>query len=239
LDHCVIGLLDRQLLDLFVRLGHVSARLLERLWAVELRGRVRLNPFDAALHWACAVQQLRQLHAQRLGALATHHILDEELVDCPPASSFRLPGDLHYLIGHNIDFDWQAVGQPEVKRICTLALARKVWPEADSHSQSALLYFLERDTARERLREAHSAAADIGICATILSHLCAKLNITTMEALCAASDDARLPTHMTFGKHKGLPLAEVPKDYVRWLLDQQNVDPYVRQAFMALNAKKS
>lgn len=174
-----------------------------------------------------------------LGALATHHILDEELVDCPPASSFRLPGDLRYLIGHNIDFDWQAVGQPEVKRICTLALARKVWPEADSHSQSALLYFLERDTARERLREAHSAAADIGICATILSHLCAKLNITTMEALCAASDDARLPTHMTFGKHKGLPLAEVPRDYVRWLLDQQNVDPYVRQAFMALNAKKS
>ena len=25
-----------------------------------------------------------------LGALATHHIMDEELVGCPPASSFRL-----------------------------------------------------------------------------------------------------------------------------------------------------
>ena len=88
--------------------------------------------------------------------------------------------------------------------------------------------------------DAHAVTyADIGICATILSHLCAKLNITTMEARCAASDYARLPTHMTFGKHKGLPLAEVPRDYVRWLLDQQNVDQYVRQAFMALNAKKS
>ena len=61
-----------------------------------------------------------------LGALATHHIMDEELVDCPPAASFRLPDDLQYLIGHNIDFDWQAVGQPDVKRICTLALARRV-----------------------------------------------------------------------------------------------------------------
>jgi uncharacterized protein (DUF3820 family) len=44
---------------------------------------------------------------------------------------------------------------------------------------------------------------------------------------------------MTFGKHKGTPLAEVPKDYVRWLLDQPNVDPYVRQAFEILNNKKN
>lgn len=169
-----------------------------------------------------------------LGALATHHILDEELVNCPPASSFKLPSGLEYLIGHNIDFDWQAIGKPEVKRICTLALARKAWPELDSHSQSALLYFLERTTAKERLRNAHSAEADIHICATILQHICNALTITTTEALWKASEAARLPSHMSFGKHKGLPLAEVPGDYVRWLLDQQNIDPYLRQAFMAL-----
>ena len=75
-----------------------------------------------------------------LGALATHHILDEELVNCPPASSFTLPSDVAYLIGHNVDFDWQVLGQPPIKRICTLALARKLWPNLDSHSQSALLY---------------------------------------------------------------------------------------------------
>ena len=65
--------------------------------------------------------------------------MDEELVDCPPASNFRLPKDLQYLIGHNIDFDWQAVGQPDVKRICTLALARKVWPEADAFEERAAI----------------------------------------------------------------------------------------------------
>ena len=42
-----------------------------------------------------------------LGALATHHIMDEELVDCPPAASFILPGDVDYVIGHNVDFDWE------------------------------------------------------------------------------------------------------------------------------------
>jgi exodeoxyribonuclease X len=173
-----------------------------------------------------------------LGALATHHILDEELVDCPPASSFTLPADATYLIGHNIDFDWAAIGQPDIKRICTLALSRKVWPMLDSHSQSALLYYLDRAHAREILRNAHSAQADIHICATILDHLCRELKITSVEALWQSSENARLPTHMTFGKHKGTPLAEVPKDYVRWLLDQPNVDPFLRQAFAALANKK-
>jgi exodeoxyribonuclease X len=173
-----------------------------------------------------------------LGALATHHILDEELVDCPPASSFTLPADATYLIGHNIDFDWAAIGQPDIKRICTLALSRKVWPTLDSHSQSALLYYLDRAHAREILRNAHSAQADIHICATILDHLCRELKITSVEALWQSSENARLPTHMTFGKHKGTPLAEVPKDYVRWLLDQPNVDPFLRQAFATLSNKK-
>jgi len=58
-----------------------------------------------------------------LGALATHHILDEELADCPPASGFSLPPGTEYLIGHDVDYDWQVIGAPPVKRICTLALA--------------------------------------------------------------------------------------------------------------------
>jgi exodeoxyribonuclease X len=172
-----------------------------------------------------------------LGALATHHILDEELTDCPPASAFALPSGLKYLIGHNIDFDWQAIGSPEIKRICTLALSRRAWPEIDSHSQSALLYFLERSTARERLRNAHSAQADVEICATILKHVCEEFGITSMEALWEKSEQARLPTHMPFGKHKGMQIELVPKDYVRWLLGQQDIDPYLRTALQSAPAK--
>ena len=99
-----------------------------------------------------------------LGAMAVHHIMDEELVDCPAAASFALPQGTEYLIGHNVDFDWQAIGKPEVKRIDTLCLCRKLWPEADSHTQSAMLYFHERSTAREQLRHVHSAATDVQVC---------------------------------------------------------------------------
>src|SRR5437773_8093810 len=57
------------------------------------------------------------------GAKAAHHIIEADLTDHPSWSgSYYL--DAEYLIGHNIDFDWQALGeQPLVKRICTLALA--------------------------------------------------------------------------------------------------------------------
>ena len=165
-----------------------------------------------------------------LGALATHHIMDEELVDCPPASSFRLPDDVSYIIGHNVDFDWEVIVKPEIKRICTLALARKLWPDLDSHTQSALLYFLERSTAREQLRNAHSAITDVGICAVILDHICEQLGVKTVEDLYAESEKARIPTTMPFGKHKGMLLSDIPSDYKQWLLGQGDIDPYLRKA---------
>jgi exodeoxyribonuclease X len=165
-----------------------------------------------------------------LGALATHHIMDEELVDCPPASSFKLPDDVSYIIGHNVDFDWEVIGRPEIKRICTLALARKLWPDVDSHTQSALLYFLERNSAREQLRNAHSALTDVGICAVILDHICQQLGVKTAEDLYTESEKARIPTNMPFGKHKGMLLTDLPNDYKQWLLGQGDIDPYLRKS---------
>ena len=56
--------------------------------------------------------------------------------------------------------------------------------------------------------------------------------VLTAERLWERSEDARIPTHMPFGKHKGVPIAAVPKDYARWLLDQPNVDPAITKAFL-------
>jgi exodeoxyribonuclease X len=94
--------------------------------------------------------------------------MDEDLVDCPPYTDFKLPDDAEYLIGYNIDYDWGIIGQPPVKRICVLALCRYLWPTLDNHSQSAMLYHLNRSKARELLKEAHSAEADVMNCMRIL-----------------------------------------------------------------------
>jgi exodeoxyribonuclease X len=45
-----------------------------------------------------------------LGALATHHIIDEDLSGCPPHTDFRLPEGIEYLIGYNVDYDWRVIG---------------------------------------------------------------------------------------------------------------------------------
>ncbi len=206
--------------------GIKEAVLIEAAW-VELES---IDPFIVNNPF---VQRYNPGKPITLGALATHHIMDEELVDCPPASSFTLPKNLKYIIGHNVDFDWEVIGRPEVKRICTLALARKLWPDLDSHNQSALLYFLERNTAREQLRNAHSALIDVGICAVILDHICRELDIKTIEDLYTESEKARTPTTMPFGKHKGVLLADIPSDYKQWLLGQGDIDPYLRKALEA------
>jgi exodeoxyribonuclease X len=165
-----------------------------------------------------------------LGALAVHHILDEELTNCPPSSTFELLDSTEYLIGHNIDYDWRVIGKPEIKRVCTLALARQAWPEIDAHNQSALLYFVDRKNARHKLKNAHSALADVENCAFILNQIIIKLGITTLDELWRVSEKARIPLHMTFGKHKGALISEIPKDYKDWLSKQDNLDPYLKKA---------
>ena len=53
------------------------------------------EPFTTGLSW---VQRYNPGKPISLGALATHHIMDEELVDCPPSTSFGLPDDCEYMI---------------------------------------------------------------------------------------------------------------------------------------------
>lgn len=179
-------------------------------------------------------QRYRPTQRITLGALAVHHIYDEELTDCPPHTDFRLPADVQYIIGHNVDYDWKAAGKPDVKRICTLALSRSLYPDADSHSQSAMIYLIDRPNARNLLKSAHSALADVRNCRSLLAKLIDLSGpVADWEALWQLSEQARIPKVMTFGKHKGMAIADVPADYKAWLLRQPDVDPYLQAALRA------
>jgi exodeoxyribonuclease X len=170
-----------------------------------------------------------------LGALATSHILDEELFDCPASSTFELPEGVEYLIGHNVDFDWRVAGEPDVKRICTKALFSYLHPEADSHTQSAAIYYYYRSEAGMWLRNAHSALVDVRNNWYLLQALVGELMqaepLKSFEDLYQASEKARVPLVMVFGKYKGRKISEVPADYCRWYLRQGEQDPYVAEAF--------
>ena len=155
----------------------------------------------------------------------------------PPAREFRLPEDTAFLIAHNVDFDYQVAlscgPQPTPKRICTLALSRSLWPEADSHGLAALCYLLARREAMAVCPSAHGAETDVLLCGILLAKILARLTPATWEELWQTSEWSRIPTVMPFGKWKGVPMKEVPRDYKDWLLRQADVDPYLVQALRA------
>lgn len=170
-------------------------------------------------------------------AMAVHHILESDLVDQPNFGTFTLPSDTIYIIGHNIDYDIRAIQQcgvdtSHIKAICTLALARLVWPNAEAHNISALIYMISKGSskAKEMLKGAHRADADIILTANILMHIIHQLNIQTIEELYEVSEDARIPRVINFGKHRGTAIVDLPSDYVSWLLRQEDLDPYLKKA---------
>lgn len=170
-------------------------------------------------------------------AMAVHHILESELVDQPHYTTFTLPNETIYIIGHNIDYDIRAlekcgVDSKNIKAICTLALARLVWPDAEAHNISALIYMITKGSAKARdmIKKAHRADMDIILTANILMHEIHHLKIKTIEELYQASEDARIPRSINFGKHRGTTIADLPADYMQWLLRQEDLDPYLRKA---------
>lgn len=171
-----------------------------------------------------------------LGALATHSILDEDVAGCAPYTDFRLP-EADYLIGHNVDYDYDvclACGpQPQFKRICTLALCRSLWPQADSHRLGAMFYQVHPDNrryVRDMLAHAHHAMADVRICISVLACIIEVLGVHSFEDLWQRSELARIPSVMPFGKHKGMAVKDLPADYKAWLLRQADIDPYLVKA---------
>ena len=61
-------------------------------------------------------------------------------------------------------------------------------------------------------------------------HIIHRLNIQDIEQLYIASEAARIPKSISFGKHKGTAIQDLPADYVQWLLRQDDLDPYLRKA---------
>jgi exodeoxyribonuclease X len=163
------------------------------------------------------------------GAMAVSHITHE---DVNGMSSHKvvvpqyLPKGAAYIIGHNIDYDIQVaanagVDTSQYKRICTQALARKLLPDLDSHSLGALTYAINPELARKYCRNAHDAGWDVTFTLWLLEHLCDIANITSMEQLYLASEDARIPTVFTFGKHAGKLITDVRRtdpSYLRWIV---------------------
>ncbi len=179
------------------------------------------------------VGRYRPTRSVAYGAMAVHHILPIELIDAPPSSSFKLPDDARYLIGHSVDFDWTAAGSPaHVKRIDTHAMAQWLWPDTDGYSQVALLYLLEGATpkTRDMVRQAHGALEDARMNLRLLKHILqSRLDLLTWEDLWAYSEKCRIPRTCPLKRWEGVLLADMDYSAIDWCLRQDWIDPYFRK----------
>lgn len=191
-----------------------------------------------------------------VGAMATHHILEHELEHSTPWPGMWNPlvevsGSLEYLIGHGIDYDVECIGMREskLKRICTLALSRALYPDNDSHKLGAMIYTIyPPKMARELVRGAHSAMTDVNLCLHLLQTFVMALQVQDWHALWLLSEAARVPKRFTFGKYgqwgecaevpgeRGALISEVRKHdqgYIKWCLKSCATvrdDPYYVKA---------
>ena len=204
-----------------------NAEVIELAWG-ELGERFS-SPFVKGAHY-----RFLPTRPIKWGALATHHIFGTDLLGKPPSSTaLKMVPEAKYWIGHNIDFDWKALGSPPgVKRICTLALSRSLFPEVDSHTLTAMTYFFQGANAatREKVRAAHSAEQDIELTRELFTSLCDVLDKTSLEAIYLASEEARIPRIWPFGKFKGQPIAAADKGYAAWCRKQPDFDSHVLEA---------
>lgn len=181
-------------------------------------------------------------------AIAVHHILPIELAGEEPSAMAKayLPTDMEYMIGHNVDYDWEVLGRPSCKRICTLAMSRKLWPGNDGHSLAALSYHLCKPEAytelRETLKNAHGAGFDCELTHGVLQAmieflptagynvLASEVGGIDFEKLWHFSEEARIPEFWTFGKHEGKRIEEADNGYLFWCIRQPDMDQYVKLA---------
>lgn len=182
------------------------------------------------------------------GAMAVHHIHPHNLDDKPEFNGNCGLNSGDYIIGHNIDFDVNVIGNPDVKRICTLAISRYLFPDNEGHSLGAMMYRMYDDAdyvrhlraeasfeaLAERLTNAHSAYYDCFFNKELLDYILYKMadKPNNWEELYHYSEMARIPTVMPFGKHKGTLIADMPMSYCSWAIKQDDMDKYIKKAIL-------
>jgi len=147
-----------------------------------------------------------------------HHWVDFDVVDKPPSSEVfnELMDGVDAFCAHNAKFERQFI-KTDKPFICTYKVAVYHASQAPSHSLQVLRYWLKLAVNPSFVLLPHRADSDAYVCAHLLARMLAKISIEEMIDI--SSRPALLPK-LRFGKHGELPLARVPKDYLRWILTQ-------------------
>jgi exodeoxyribonuclease X len=164
-------------------------------------------------------------------ARAAHHIHPEDVAKAPPVEEVlgRLwARSTTHVVAHNAPFDRMYVakavaGAEDLQWICTWRCARHLWQNAPKFSNQCLRYWIGI-SCEPPDEHPHRALYDAWVTAHIFQHM---LRYEPIDRLVELSTRPVLLQRVTFGKHKGLTwqeLARSNRDYIRWILKQEDFD---------------
>ena len=167
-------------------------------------------------------------------AIAVHRITEAMVAGKPTIEQAigRYHGSPFY-VAHNASFDRRMLPEMHGEWICTMTLARQLWPGI-KYGNQALRHSLKLDVTPPDDLHAHRALYDCYVTAALLIRIMAisGWDTTQMAQRCqpAKQSDDVLP----FGKYHGQPVEVIAKKdpgYLKWMLDNvKDLRPPLRQA---------
>ena len=158
------------------------------------------------------------------GAFAVHGISDADVADAPTLAQIPELSLVTHAIAHNLPFDSRMLkGRLKAEAsLCTLSLSRQYLKGTANHKLENLKLELGLPD-----QKSHSALGDVYTTLDLLRHLL-PLTCVPLDTLFKRAAQPKLIHRMTFGKHKGLLISQIPADYRNWLLGQENLDKDLR-----------
>lgn len=186
------------------------------------------------------------------GASNVHGIYNRDVDHLPPAEErvqewWQDVTELHnatdpsapiVYCGHNAAFDLRMLSRyislPPVRVLCTMRLARALFPVAPNHKLTTLFEFF----GLKGQYNAHSALDDCLMTRDLLGFFRQHTGKSYYDL--ASEQDKPMPlTRMPFGKHRGLEFTEVPASYMRYMLGLPDLDKDVAQAMTTELARRA
>lgn len=207
---------------------------------------------------------------------AVHHIIDADLEGAPAWlevvhtlwDEVSLGGELDppdvVMVAHNSEYEQTILNGSifdQCRWVCTFKCALVIWPDAPSHSNEALRYWLGMGTGRRSEQASHSALHDAKVTAGIFNHLYGHFakrlaeagaipaeyealldsevqNTIVNEMVRVSLEMPRLPT-CPIGKERGKKWPDVDYGFMQWCLKQSDMREDVKHACRTEMARRS
>lgn len=163
-------------------------------------------------------------------ASAIHHLTDEDVVDAPSIEDAMVPffeQEFDFVVAHQASFDKRMMDFGNAPWACSLKMARAVYPDAPSHKNQFLRYWLKLPKLVHCAGSfAHRGLYDSECTTYLFQHLLSRaVSDNPIEGILRLSNNPTLLKKCKLKKHLDKPWSEVPKDYLNWILNPRTPHP--------------